>query len=231
MLNFPPTGTDLVIGLAAFLLGWYVIGLHRGRRRAGALVRQIRDSIQALGGTATIRWIGRSAFRIEVEQVTAAPLSRLALSVLLEPRETFLLWAFGRCFGRRDWLRVAATLSGGVKGAFEVYHPRRRGGFDSAHHVRSLGWAAERLPGRAELLCAAPGPDGRALAQQVIADLRGLEVWGVRVRNKEPHLTVSLPIPASETRVPLPVFPLLSHLARLVLAGGFSPEPRKEEKP
>jgi len=228
MLNYVPTGTDLAIGLAAFLLGWYVIGLQVSRRRAGALVRQIRDSIQSFKGAPTIRWIGRSAFRIEVEQL-AGPVTRLALSVLLEPRETFLLWAFGRLFGRRDWLRVSATLSGGVKGAFEVYHPKRRGGFDSAGEVRSLGWKAEPLPGRPGLLYAAPGPDGRALAQEVMGVLRGLEIWGVRVRNKEPQLTASLPVPATETRVPLPVFPLLPQLAQLILAGGFSREPRREE--
>jgi hypothetical protein len=229
MLNYAPTGTDLAIGLAAFLLGWYVIGLHLSRRRGGALVRQIRDSIQAFGGAATIRWIGRGAFRIEVEKL-AAPLSRLGLSVLMEPRETFLLWVFGRLSGRRDWLKVSLTLGGGVKGAFEVYHPRRRGGSDSAHEVRSLGWAIEPFPGRAELLCAAPGPDGRALALEVMGALRGVEIWGVRVRNKEPQLTVSLPVPATERRVPLPVFPLLSHLAQLVLAGGLSHISRKEEQ-
>jgi hypothetical protein len=51
--------------------------------------------------------------------------------------------------------------------------------------------------------------------------LRSLEIWGVRVRNKEPQLTVSLPLPVTETRVPLPIFPLLAHLAQLILAGGF----------
>ena len=222
-------GTNLAIAIAAFLLAWYVVGLYINRRRAGRLVRQIRDSIQSFKGTATIRWIGRSAFRIEVEQI-GTPLSRLGLSVLLEPRETFLLWAIGRLSGRRDWLRVTVTLGGGVKGAFEVYHPRRRGGFESASEVRSLGWTVEPLPGRGGLLYAAPGPDGRALAQEVMGVLRGLEIWGVRVRNKEPQLVVSLPVPATETRVPLPVFPLLSHVAQFILAGGFSHEPRKEKE-
>jgi hypothetical protein len=214
-------GTNLAIALAAFLLGWYVIGLYINRRRAGQLVRQIRDSIQQFGGAATIRWIGRSAFRIETDKLHA-PLAALGISLLLEPRETFLLWLVGRWSGRRDWLMIGATLSGPVKGAFEVYYPKRRGAMDSAREIRSLGWQAAPSPGRPELLCAAPGPDGRALAQEVLSALRGVEVWHVRVRNKAPQLTISLPVPASETRVPLPIFPVIPQLANIILARGTS---------
>jgi hypothetical protein len=218
------TGTNLAIGLAAFLLGWYFIGLYLNRRRAGQLVRQVRDSIQPFGGAATIRWIGRSAFRIEAEQVHA-PLTGLGVSLLLEPRETFFLWLAGRWSGRRDWLMVSATLDGVVKGAFEVYHPKRRGAMDSAREVRELGWQTAALPGRPELISAAPGPDGRALAQETLSAMRGVDVWRVRVRNKAPQLTISLPIPADETRVPLPVFPLVPQLAEIILARGVADRP------
>jgi hypothetical protein len=119
---------------------------------------------------------------------------------------------------------VSVTLNGAVKGAFEVYHPKRRGAMDSAREVRSLNWQTAALPGRPDLLYAAPGPDGRALAQEVLSALRGVEVWCVRVRNKAPQLTISVPIPASETRVPLPVFPLIPQLAHMILARG-APEP------
>ncbi len=212
-------GTDLVLALAAFLLLWYVIGIQVNRYRARTLVRQIRSSLQPFGGNATIRWIGRSAFRIEVDQ-PGPPFGRLSLSVLLEPRETFVLWGIGRLFGRRDWLLLSATLSGAVKGAFEVYHPKRRGAADSAREIQTLGWAAEPLPGRPELLCAAPGSAGRSLAQEAMSLVRGLSVWRVRVRQKAPQLTVSLPIPAAETRVPLPIFGLLPQLAKTVEAQG-----------
>jgi hypothetical protein len=195
--------------------------LYINRRRAGQLVRQIRDSIQQFGGAATIRWIGRSAFRIETDKLHA-PLAALGISLLLEPRETFLLWLVGRWSGRRDWLMIGATLNGPVKGAFEVYYPKRRGAMDSAREIRSLGWKASPSPGRPELLCAAPGPDGRALAQEVLSALRGVEVWHVRVRNKAPQLTISLPVPASETRVPLPIFPVIPQLANIILARGTS---------
>jgi len=214
-------GTNLTIALAAFLLGWYVIGLYINRRRAGQLVRQVRDSIQQFGGAATIRWIGRSAFRIEADKLQA-PVAALGVSLLLEPRETFLLWIAGRWSGRRDWLILSVSLTGVVRGAFEVYHPKRRGAMDSAREVRELGWQTAPLPGRSELLCAAPGADGRALAQEVLSTLRGVDVWRVRVRNKAPQLTISLPIPTTETRVPLPVFPLIPQLAASSLARGVS---------
>jgi hypothetical protein len=209
------SGTNLVLALAAFLLLWYVIGVQVNRRRARKLVRQVRDSLQALGGAATIRWIGRSAFRIEVDQAEP-PFRHLSLSVLLEPRETFILWGVGRVFGRRDWLLLSATLSGAIKGAFDVYHPGRRGAADSAHEIQALGWAVEPLPGRRELLCAAPGSAGRDLAREAMSLVAGLDVWRVQVRQKAPQLTVSLPIPATETRVPLPIFGLLPQLAKNV---------------
>ncbi len=141
------------------------------------------------------------------------------MSGLLEPRETFLLWAFGRCFGRRDWLIVSASLDGAVKGIFEVYRPKRRGAFDSAQAIKELGWSPASVRGRTELVVAAPGADGHALAEQVLALFRGIDVWRIRVRNVEPQLSVSVPVPAQEKRVPLPVFWLLPQAADVVLSG------------
>jgi hypothetical protein len=219
MFNHPLAGTDLAIGLAAFLLLWYVVGIQINRRRAVTLMRQVRDSIQPLGGTATIRWFGRSAFRVEVEQL-AAPFARLSVSVVLEPRETFFLWVLGRLRGRRDWLVASATLGGRVTSGFEVYHPKRRGAFQVASEVRGKGWHQEPLPGRPPLLCAAPDADGRALAREVMNLLVRIDVWRVGLRPQAPHLTISLPVPATETQKTLPIFAILPQAVRSVLSRG-----------
>ena len=214
-----PTGTNLAIGLAALLLLWYVIGGLINRRRAGAIVRQVRDSIQPFGGTANIRWIGRNAFRIEVEQ-PAAPFLRLSISGLLEPRETFFLWLVGRLSGRQDWLVIRASLTGPVGPAFEVYHPHRRGTADVIRAIRSEGWHVEALPGHPGLLQAAADADGRALVGEVMASLRGVTIWRVGLQREAPQLTVSLPVPTTETRPTLPIFAALPQLAKTVIARG-----------
>jgi hypothetical protein len=217
MFDHSFTATDAAIALAAFLLLWYVVGMQIKRRRAVALVRQVRDSIQPLGGSATIRWIGRSAFRVEAEKLTP-PLARLSISVLLEPWETFILWAVGRLRGRRDWLMAGVTLDAPVRLRFEVYHPQRRGAFQVSREIRERGWREEPLAGWPPLRCAAPDADGRATAREALNVLGKVDVWRVALSPEVPQLTVSLPVPSSETRVPLPLFAALPHLAQAVLS-------------
>ncbi len=217
MIPHWPTGTDLAIALAAFLLGWYVIGGYLNRRRYILLARQVRDSIQPFGGTASIRQIGRNAFRVEAEKL-ASPFEKLSVSVLLEPRETFFLWLVGHLAGRRDWLIVRATLGGSVGSAFEVYRPKGRGSFDVAREVRNLGWKAEPMVGRPGMLCAATGRAGRGLADRVMTELGRLDLWRVGLRTEAPQLSIGLPVLPSEKGKTLPVFAALPPVAQLVLA-------------
>ncbi len=211
-----PTGTDLAIALAAFLLGWYVVGGLLNRRRYILLVRQVRDSIQAFGGMATIRQIGRNAFRIEAEKVSA-PFEKLSISALLEPRETFFLWLVGRLGGRRDWLLIRATLQGSVGPQFEVYRPKVHGSSDVARELRRLGWQGEPMAGRPGMLCAAPGAAGRGLADRVMSELPRLELWRVGLRPEAPQLTLGLPVLPSEKGKTLPAITALPTVARTVL--------------
>jgi hypothetical protein len=210
-------GTTSALALAGFLLVWYVVGMQVKRRRAAVLMRQVRDSVLPMGGNATIRWIGRNAFRVEVEKLPA-PYVHLSVSLLLEPYETCILWVVGRLRGRRDWLVTAVKLVDRVAGSFEVYHPRRRGAFQVSRDIREKGWREEPLPGRPPLRCAAPDADGRSLAQQVVTILGGQEVWRVALQPEKPNLILSLPLPSSETRIPLPVFACLPQLVKTVAA-------------
>jgi hypothetical protein len=112
---------------------------------------------------------------------------------------------------------LSVSLDGATKGAFEVFHPRGRDAAESLREIRALNWQAAPVLGRPELLCAAPDADDRALARDTLSLLRGLDVWRIRLRDGAPQLSISLPVPAAETRVPLPVFPLLPQLAEMIL--------------
>jgi hypothetical protein len=212
-------GTSIAIGLGGFLLVWYVVGLQRSRWRSVQVARQVRDSIQPFGGPPTVRLIGRHAFGIEVEK-PAPPFSALQVSFFLASREAFFLWLFGRRAGRRDSIVLSAGLAAPGGTICEVYHPEESGAAESVREVQELGWKPEPVPGRPELLCAAPDPAGRALAQEVMALLRGIEVWRVRVRTAAPHLEVALPLSVTEPAASLAVFGLLPQLAALAAACG-----------
>ena len=213
------SGTNLAIALAAFLLIWYVAGLHFNRRRGIALFRQVRDSLLPFGGKATYRWIGRTAFRMEAVEL-ASPFVSLSVSVVLEPRETFFLWWAGRLNGRRDWLVASLKLAGRVASSFEVYHPQRRGAYQVKSEIRDKEWPQEPLAGRPPLLCAAPDADGQALAREVMTILAQREIWRVGLHLEAPHLIISLPVPVTETQSTLPIFASLPQLARTVLSRG-----------
>jgi hypothetical protein len=89
-----------------------------------------------------------------------------------------------------------------------------------ASEIRDKEWRQEPLAGRPPLLCAAPDADGHALAREVMNLLAGLEIWRVGLRPEAPHLTISLPVPATQTQSTLPIFTILPQLARSVLSRG-----------
>ena len=130
-------GTNLTIALAAFLLGWYVIGLYRDGRRAGQLVRQVRGFHTAVRGcgddpvdrTQRLPDRGRQAagrhdaLGVSIPSRAARDLPALDHQPLVE--------------GRREWPVLSVSLTEVMaRGAFEVYHPRRRGAMDSAGKYR-----------------------------------------------------------------------------------------------
>ncbi|MDI3297970.1 MAG: hypothetical protein QJR08_02255 [Bacillota bacterium] len=99
----------LVFGLAGLLAVWWVAGGLVNRRRAGRLLAALRPHLRELAGSATIRWHGSSAFRIDIRDASA-PYRAVSVLALLAGREAPLavLWALWR--GRGDTLVIEADL-------------------------------------------------------------------------------------------------------------------------
>lgn len=215
------SGTQFVLALSAVLLFSFFVGAVLNRRRGADLAKQVWESVKGFGDTATIRWFGRSGFRIEVEKANS-PFTRLAVSILLEPREALPVWAFGRLRGRRDLLVVSTGLAGPVGVALDIYDPNGAGGKQLGREIRARGWEEEPVAGRPGLLCGSSTRRGRDLARDVIAAIGTLPVWRIGVREEDPHLIITMPAPPASSRTPLRIFTSLPDLARVVLRTGRS---------
>lgn len=206
--------TQTIIALSFLLVFWYFVGSQMNRRRAKTLIRWLHNALQPFGGEASIRWIGRSAFRIAVEG-SASPFSALYLTVILEPREALLIWLYQRFRGQRDLLVVRGELRQPPKSELEVFQKRGRIGAEAMRGVREAGWPVEQAG--AGLLMAYGGRGSEELARELLALLKdfGLTIWRVAVRRD--YLLISLPL----TRLPglgeQGVFGLFQELSRRVL--------------
>lgn len=206
--------TQTIIALSFLLVFWYFVGSQMNRRRAKALIRWLHNALQPFGGETSIRWIGRSAFRIAVED-PASPFSALYLTVILEPREALLIWLYQRFRGQRDLLVVRGELRQPPKLELEVFQKRGRIGAEAMRGVREAGWPVEQAGDGLVMAYGDRGSEG--LAGELLALLKdfGATIWRVAVRRD--YLLISLPL----TRLPdlggQDVFGLFQDLSRRVL--------------
>ncbi|MFN3476174.1 MAG: hypothetical protein ACK4Z6_01280 [Candidatus Methylomirabilales bacterium] len=206
--------TQTIIALSFLLVFWYFVGSQMNRRRAKALIRWLHNALQSFGGEATIRWIGRSAFRIAVEK-THEPFRSLQVTVILEPREALLIWLYQRFRGQRDLLVLRGELRQTPRAELEIFQQRGRIGAEVIRMVREAGWLVE--PAGAGLLMAYSDRGGEALARELLALLKdfGATIWRMAVRRDD--LLISLPL----TRLPGPgeqdVFGLFQRLSLRIL--------------
>lgn len=100
----------LVVAVAAVFFVWYFAGAWLNRRRSAQLLGAVRQAVGAVGRGATVRWHGRSAFEVAVEE-PSAPLAAFRLLCLLEPRDFPLALAWNRMRGRRDQVVIYADFA------------------------------------------------------------------------------------------------------------------------
>lgn len=99
----------LVYVLAGLLAVWWVAGAYANRRRADRLLAALRPHLRELAGSASIRWHGGSAFRIDLQEV-AAPFRAVSILALLAGREAPLALLWNRWRGGGDRLVIEADL-------------------------------------------------------------------------------------------------------------------------
>ncbi len=106
------TGVLLVFVLAFVFVGWYIVGGLWQRRTAGAYVRRLGLTAQALSESRAmprVRWLGQAGFQLTVDDAVA-PYTKLAIVTLLMPREAIALWLVALLRRRGDSIVVRADL-------------------------------------------------------------------------------------------------------------------------
>jgi hypothetical protein len=139
---------QVVIAFCALLVVWYVVGWQMNRRRGESLLTWILQGLRAFGDQITVSRLGTSGFQVNVGKVQA-PFKKVEATILLQPREIFLLWIFNRLRGGGDHLVLKAILRASPRGEVEVIKRGGRGSLDSPGDSRWPGDSLSRREGPA----------------------------------------------------------------------------------
>jgi hypothetical protein len=113
---------SVAIGLILVVMLWFALGTQRNIRRGNELLRWLQGGLPLLGHRTTLRWLGSSVVQLGIVE-PEAPFREATVSIVLEPRDVPLLWAFARSRGRRDFVIVRGNLVRSPRFTVDVRDP------------------------------------------------------------------------------------------------------------
>jgi hypothetical protein len=195
---------SVAIGLILFVMLWFALGTQRNIRTGNELLRWLQGGLPILGRRTTLRWLGSSAVELEIAE-PVGPFRKATVVVVLEPRDSSVLWAYARWRGRRDFVIVRVDLVRPPRSVADIRDP--------------LGWT-NRSDSRADgagLTTVHDADPAIRTAWQRLSDASG-GVWRLTVQPVIPHLEVHLRPPALDAvgadRILGPIGELAESLAR-----------------
>jgi hypothetical protein len=188
---------DALLGLVAFVVGWFAVGSALNVRRGNAALAWLQGGLKQVGAKATVKWIGTTAVQLGLAAANA-PFESATVVVFLAPRDLPWLWAFSRARGRRDTLILRAGLRKEPVYDLELLDRGSWSGRDALREMREERWSIRE--GRGDALPAFYKVDG-ALAQadalEEAARRAGATLRRVSVRRKGSHLQLHVDLPAA----------------------------------
>jgi len=211
--------TQVVIAFCALLVVWYVVGWQVNRRRGERLLAWVLQGLRALGDQTTVSRLGTSGFQVNVGKAQA-PFKNMEATILLQPREIFLLWLLDLLRGRTDHLVFKGTLRAAPRGEVEVMKKRGR---LSGRVLEGLGeeaWTRQEIAGG--LVVACRGEKGQRQAEAISHLVEGLSPRLLRlsISKKESHLLVNLSLAGIDERLALLLLSSLQDLAQAIASSG-----------
>ncbi len=179
----------LVVAFAGVLLAFLAGGSFVNRRRAGRLANNLKPAFLSLG-PARITWLGRAAFRYDVDK-PKGDLAQVAAYVQLLPRDLPFSWAVAALMGRRDMMSLRANLRKPPRLEFEAFVDEGYVGKRMREALQGTGWPTRKLPG-GRIVMAAPKGDLEAVEKRLIPLKEDLgRLWRISASKAEPHLTAN----------------------------------------
>jgi hypothetical protein len=116
-------GPALAIGLILLVMLWFALGTQRNIRLGNRLLTWLQGGLPILGRRTTLRWFGSTAVELGIVD-PAAPFREATVTVVLEPRDVSVLWAFARSRGRRDFVILRVNLVRPPRFSMDIRDPR-----------------------------------------------------------------------------------------------------------
>jgi len=211
--------TQVVIAFCALLVVWYVVGWQVNRRRGERLLAWVLQGLRALGDQTTVSRLGTSGFQVNVGKAQA-PFKNMEATILLQPREIFLLWLLDLLRGRTDHLVFKGTLRAAPRGEVEVMKKRGRLSGRGLERLDEEAWARQETGGG--LVVACRGEKGQRQAEAISHLVEGLSPRLLRlsISKKESHLLVNLSLAGIDERLALLLLSSLQDLAQAIASSG-----------
>jgi hypothetical protein len=211
---------QVVIAFCALLVVWYVVGWQMNRRRGEQLLAWVLQALRALSGDQiTVSRLGTSGFQVEAGKAQT-PFKRIEATILLQPREIFLLWMFNRLRGGGDHLVFKAILRASPRGEVEVIKKRGRLAGQVLEELDEEAWTHQEIAGG--LLIACRGEKGQQQAEAISHLVEGLSPRLLRLSlsKKAPHLLLSLSLAGLDEQSALLLLSSLQDLAQATAPSG-----------
>jgi hypothetical protein len=194
VVDLTPYLASLAAALLVGLLVGFALGTGENIRRGNAILAWLQGGgLRLLGRRTTLRWLGSSAVELRLVD-PPDPFRAVTVTVVLEPRDLFWLWALSRRRGRRDFLILRADLRRAPRLELQLADPA---GWTAGEVVQRLddpqeGW--RRLSWSTTPLAAWRGqgnPDRLRPTLDRIAAASGV-LWRLSVSQTVPHLQLHL---------------------------------------
>ncbi len=179
----------LVVAFAGVLLAFLAGGSFVNRRRAGTMANNLKPAFLFLGPT-RITWLGRAAFRYDVDK-PKGDLAQVAAFVQLLPRDLPFSWAVAALMRRRDMMSLRASLHRPPKLEFEAFVDKGYVGKRMREALKATRWPIRKLRDGPVVVAAAKGDLDEV--EKRLGPLReDLErLWRLSASKVEPHLTAN----------------------------------------